>query len=69
MSKATHDPLVFRLCQMLVKFNQGEELDAKSLAEEFNIRIRTAQRDLSERFGYLPLKNKLKVYNNAYSIY
>lgn len=56
MSKATHDPLVFRLCQMLVKLNQGEELDAKSLAEEFNISIRTAQRDLSERFGYLPLE-------------
>ncbi|TWH77124.1 putative DNA-binding transcriptional regulator YafY [Azomonas agilis] len=56
MSKAAHDPLVFRLCQILVKLNQGEELDAKSLAEEFNISIRTAQRDLSERFGYLPLE-------------
>lgn len=56
MTQAAHDSLVFRLSQMLIKLNQGEWLDAKSLAEEFNISVRTAQRDLGERFSYLPLE-------------
>jgi len=56
MTKAAHDLLVFRLSQMLIKLNQGEWLDAKSLAEEFNISVRTAQRDLGVRFSYLPLE-------------
>lgn len=55
MSNA-HDPLVFRLSQMLIKLNQGEELEAKLLAEEFNISLRTAQRDLGVRLSYLPLE-------------
>ena len=43
---------------MLVKLNQGESLDPAALAEEFNVNLRTIQRDLNERFGYLPLEKQ-----------
>lgn len=52
---STHDTLVVRLAQMLVKLNQGEKLDPVSLAQEFGVNRRTIQRDLNERFTYLPL--------------
>jgi predicted DNA-binding transcriptional regulator YafY len=55
MSTANHDTLVYRLAQMLVKFNQGEKLDPQELADEFGVNLRTIQRDLNERFAYLPL--------------
>ncbi|MDA7089074.1 WYL domain-containing protein [Pseudomonas sp. SA3-5] len=59
MSKGNHDTLVYRLAQMLYKLNQGESLDPFALADEFGVNIRTIQRDLNERFAYLPL-NKVE---------
>lgn len=56
MSKGTHDTLVYRLSQMLVKLNQGEKLSPHDLADEFGVNIRTVQRDLNVRFAYLPLQ-------------
>jgi predicted DNA-binding transcriptional regulator YafY len=56
MTKPTHDTLVYRLSQILVMLNQGEKLDPKSLAEEFGVNLRTIQRDLNERFAYLPIE-------------
>jgi len=56
MSSGAHDTLVFRLAQMLVKLNQGEPLDPAELAAEFGVTLRTIQRDLNERFAYLPLE-------------
>jgi predicted DNA-binding transcriptional regulator YafY len=41
---------------MLVKLNQGERLDPQALADEFGVNLRTIQRDLNERFAYLPLE-------------
>lgn len=58
MAQGHHDTLVYRLSQMLVKLNQGECLDPKSLADEFGVNLRTVQRDLNERFAYLPLLKK-----------
>jgi predicted DNA-binding transcriptional regulator YafY len=55
MSDRSHDTLVYRLAQMLVKLNQGEKLDPQALADEFGVNLRTIQRDLNERFAYLPL--------------
>jgi predicted DNA-binding transcriptional regulator YafY len=55
MSLGHHDTLVYRLAQMLVKLNQGEKLDPQDLASEFGVALRTIQRDLNERFAYLPL--------------
>lgn len=56
MAADNHDTLVFRLAQMLIKLNQGEKLDPRALAEEFGVNLRTIQRDLNERFAYLPLE-------------
>lgn len=56
MASDYHDTLVYRLSQMLVKLNQGESLDPRDLAEEFGVTLRTIQRDLNERFAYLPLQ-------------
>ena len=44
-----------RLAMVLLKLNQGESLDPQELASEFGVNLRTIQRDLNERFGYLPL--------------
>ena len=56
MSAGNHDTLVYRLAQMLVKLNQGEKLNPQALADEFSVNLRTIQRDLNERFAYLPLE-------------
>ena len=56
MTSDNHDTLVYRLAQILVKFNQGEKLDPQALAEEFGVNLRTIQRDLNLRFAYLPLQ-------------
>ena len=55
MSAGTHETLVHRLAQMLIRLNQGEKLDPAQLADEFGVNLRTIQRDLNERFSYLPL--------------
>ena len=52
---APHDTLVYRLAQILGKLNQGKKLDLHKLADEFKVTPRTIQRDLNERFDYLPL--------------
>ena len=41
---------------ILVKLNQGEKLDPRQLANEFDVNLRTVQRDINERFSYLPLE-------------
>jgi predicted DNA-binding transcriptional regulator YafY len=56
MATDNHDTLVYRLAQILVKFNQGEKLDPQTLADEFGVNLRTIQRDLNVRFAYLPLQ-------------
>ena len=53
---AHHDTLAYRLTQILVKLNLGEKLDPLALADEFAVNLRTIQRDLNERFAYLPLE-------------
>lgn len=56
MASSNHDTLVYRLAQILVKLNQGEMLDPQTLADEFGVNLRTIQRDLNERFAYLPIE-------------
>jgi len=58
MATGNHEPLVYRLAQILVKLNQGERLDPSVLANEFNVNLRTIQRDLNVRFAYLPLQKR-----------
>lgn len=49
-----HDKTAIRLATILFKFNQGEKLCKKQLAEEFNVHSRTISRDLDERLSFLP---------------
>ena len=65
MRAANHDTLVRRLAMILVKLNQGEKLDPQKLAQEFDVNLRTIQRDINDRFSYLPLeKDQGKYYLN-----
>ncbi len=50
-----HDKTATRLVGILSKFNNGEQFTANELAHEFNVSIRTIQRDLNERLGFLPI--------------
>jgi predicted DNA-binding transcriptional regulator YafY len=63
MASDNHDTLVYRLAQMLVKLNQGEKLDPRSLADEFGVNLRTIQRDLNVRFAYLPMEKTEGLYH------
>lgn len=58
MPNGNHDPLVFRLSQILIKLNNGEKLYRDSLAGEFGVTIRTIQRDLNVRLAYLPIEKE-----------
>lgn len=42
--------------RILFKLNQGDKLDPRQLAVEFNVNLRTIQRDINERFSYLRLE-------------
>jgi predicted DNA-binding transcriptional regulator YafY len=65
LTAANHDTLVRRLVMILIKLNQGEKLDPRQLAHEFDVNLRTVQRDINERFSYLPLeKSDGKYYLN-----
>jgi len=68
MTTGNHDTLVYRLSMILVKLNQGEKLDPQALADEFGVNLRTIQRDLNERFAYLPLQ-KLEGFYRLDSLY
>lgn len=50
-----HETIVYRLARILIKLNQGQRIEPKALAEEFSVNLRTIQRDLNQRFAYLPL--------------
>ena len=62
MTSPNHDTLVRRLAQILIKLNQGEKLNPASLADEFSVNLRTIQRDLNERFAYLPIEKTNGLY-------
>lgn len=55
-STSDRDSLGYRLAHILGKLNDGKKLDPQALAEEFNVNLRTIQRDLNERFAFLPME-------------
>lgn len=57
-----HDTIAIRLAQILNKLNTGEKLNIDELVQEFGVTKRTIQRDLNERFSYLPLKKEKNLY-------
>lgn len=56
MSSKSNDKLAFRLTEILIKLNRGEKLSPEALSEEFNVTLRTVQRDLNKRFEFLRLE-------------
>lgn len=61
--KNNHDKLSTRLSIILTKLNSGETFTIEDLMSEFNVAKRTIQRDLNERFSYLPIKKENGVYS------
>ena len=53
-----HDKLAMRLAQILMRFNDGERFSLEELADEFNVDIRTIQRDLNDRLSFMPIKRE-----------
>lgn len=51
-----HDRLAWRLTDILVRFNQGQQLNADELAAEYRVHKRTILRDIKERFAFLPIE-------------
>lgn len=60
--KKEHDKIGKRLGIIITKLNNGERFTAEELAEEFNVNVRTIQRDLKDRLFYIPLKNEQNYY-------
>lgn len=63
MSKE-HEKIANRLTAILQKLNQGERLKVDELMAEFGVSKRTIQRDINERFAFLPID----ITDNAYSL-
>lgn len=61
-SASNHDQLAWRLAAILQKLNQGEWVGVDELAAEFKVHRRTIQRDLLERFAFLPLEKRAQRY-------
>jgi len=62
--KPSHDKLATRLTQRLIKLNQGEKLSPAELAKEFDVSLRTIQRDLNERVVGIVKRDQTKDENN-----
>jgi len=59
-----YDKITRRLAIILTKFNSGDKIKVEILAEEFNVSVRTIQRDINSRLSYLPIKKE----NGYYSL-
>lgn len=64
-----HDTISIRLVEILKKLNNSERLTIQDLALEFNVSTRTIQRDMHERFSFLPiLKDNGYYYLEEYAL-
>lgn len=63
MSKE-HEKIANRLTAILQKLNQSERLKIDELMAEFGVSKRTIQRDINERFAFLPIEFN----DNAYTL-
>jgi len=53
----SHDKLGMRLGIILTELFSGKTVELETLSLEFNVSVRTIQRDLNERLMYLPITN------------
>jgi predicted DNA-binding transcriptional regulator YafY len=57
-----HDKIAQRLGMLLTRLYSGEKLHLHDLAAEYNVTLRTLQRDFNERLSYLPIENRNRQY-------
>ncbi|QLE07548.1 WYL domain-containing protein [Pseudoalteromonas shioyasakiensis] len=55
MNSQAEVKLAERLASIITQLNDAKTLSISSLAEEFNVSVRTVQRDLNERLSFLPI--------------
>ncbi|WP_311749326.1 helix-turn-helix transcriptional regulator [Proteus terrae] len=67
LSQHRHDRLAQRLAFIITQLFKGETLSLTALAHEFNVSVRTLQRDFNERLIYLDLEYKDGCYGLAKS--
>ena len=53
-----HDKIAQRLGMLLTRLYSGEKLHLHELAAEYNVTLRTLQRDFNERLSYLPIESQ-----------
>jgi len=53
--KHDYDKILYRLTSILSRLYQGEKLQPKDLSEEYNVSLRTIQRDFKERLLSFPV--------------
>lgn len=58
--KHDYDKILYRLTAILSRLYQGEKLQPKDLSQEFNVSLRTIQRDFKERLLSFPIFYKDK---------
>ena len=63
--KHDYDKILYRLTAILSRLYQGEKLQPKDLSEEFNVSLRTIQRDFRERLLNFPIFYKDKHWKMA----
>lgn len=63
--KKAYDKIATRLAQIIYKLNNGERFTQQELVEEFNVDMRTIQRDLHERLTSLPIEKQNGYYSLA----
>ncbi|UCN01248.1 WYL domain-containing protein [Sulfurimonas sp. SWIR-19] len=71
MAKKDYDKTLFRLLSILTKLSNNECPTTKELAEEFNVSIRTIQKDIAERLCNFPItkdKQKRLIFFDGFSI-
>lgn len=59
---STRETIAYRLTELLRRLNSGEKLDPLALTQEFGVNLRTIQRDLNERLGFLDLQKNNGLY-------
>lgn len=62
-SASKGEKLAQRLSQILARLHQGAAVDKHQLAQDFQVDVRTIERDLGERLARLLMNSQLKPHN------
>lgn len=62
--KSLQETIAYRLAELLRRLNEGAALDPQAIAQEFDVNLRTVQRDFNERLAFLELEK----HNGCYKV-